>query len=204
MARQPTREGHPKLLLNAGLKPVLACLTVVTLSPAVTAQAVAPVKVPVFNDEIIRRAIQCEVGHFARLVRSRPLNRDHLKAAYTISERHEINREAKFLVPPFIPHLDRDDGAAPSPKLFNIDVANELACDKDRGLELLDLRKCLADGAEGFASSAVKCRSRMHVKKTTDAGGKPVFFVTFGTHAIWGEDFTQEAEVVSPPPRRDE
>jgi hypothetical protein len=190
------------LYLGAYLMKFALLVAIVLTTTGASAQSWQPLQIQKFDESTIQKAIQCELGHFAVSVRRQKLDHDHLLASVSISSKFQAGNGWGVSLPFFAPKEASDhgyDGSAKFLKPLNVDVANLGACPKKtQGLELLDLRQCLAEYAPGYLDSEVTCQSHMHVKRTVGFDGKATFFVTFDANASWDADYLQAAQVIAP------
>jgi hypothetical protein len=157
----------------------------------------------------IERAIQCEIGHFAREVQKWQITitSERSKAAYSLSEKiaNTGGYDASVKLADFL-HAggNATEGSGIEDTIefdpYTISVRNEDACSKrDDALVLLDLRECLARAAEVYDHSNFTCNAQINVKKDISGGvGLPVYLVTIGAGGSWEAEYSQGVKVVAP------
>jgi hypothetical protein len=159
----------------------------------------------------IERAIQCEIGHFAReVLKSKiTITPERSLALYSISEKIETAQGygASVKLGSFFnaggnynQNATVEDSIDFDP--YAISVKNEAACSKrDDALVLLDLRDCLARVADVYDHSSFKCNAQINVRKDLSGGvGIPIYLVSIGPNASWGAEYSQGVKVVAPKP----
>lgn len=185
-----------------------AILVLASMSSA-SAQFFEPQRVKDVRIGAIERAIQCEIGRFAYLVRNQRLNPPRLKAGYAVSEKLANTSgggiDIGFAVLKFGPHISQ--GATDESEItfepYNINTKNAAACSRNpTTLQLKGLRTCLEEAAEVYDHSNVKCTTQINVKKDLSVGVTIPWVVTFGPSASFGTDYTRAIKVSAPPPSR--
>ena len=154
----------------------------------------------------IERAIQCEIGKFANLVRGQHLSPDRLKAGYAVSEKI-VNTggggiDIGFAILTF--GAKQTQGTTDDNELdfdpVNINAQNAKACSRNQTtLQLAGLRECLAGWAPVYDHAKAKCSTQINVKRDLSAGFKVPWIVTFGPSGSYGTDYSQAIKVNAPP-----
>lgn len=191
----------------------MKCFSVVALCvslPAIaTAQEFPVQQVRDLRLPTIQRAIQCELGVFAKRIRYQSLDAKHNKAGYSVTAKvansggwgvdlgifnwikfgyHDNNTATNDLAVTFRPR--------------NIHPDNAKACSRRAdALVLADLRSCLAQVAA--VSDDVdnwRCGSQINVKRDLSAGATiPIYAVSFGPSGSYGTEYSQGIRVAVPP-----
>jgi hypothetical protein len=158
----------------------------------------------------IEKAVQCEIGHFARSIAKQKITPDRLRAAYALSEKVATNGGGGvdlgiFSWINFSTHQTQgwDTEADISFDPIHIHADNEKACSRrPDALQLLDLRVCLQRASEVYDHAHIKCGSQINVKRDLSGGVKfPIYVVTLGPEASWGTEYSQGVKVIAPPVR---
>ena len=158
----------------------------------------------------IERAIQCEIGNFAKYISRQKVAPARMRAAYSLSEK--VSNSGGFGMDLGIfswinlGASQNQGGGSEGDVTFdpvNIHPDNAKACSRRQdALRLMDLRACLQRYAEVYDHANIKCGSQINVKRSFNAGVKvPVYAVTLGPQASWGTEYSQGVKVVAPPGR---
>lgn len=158
----------------------------------------------------IERAVQCEIGNFAKYISKQKVAPTRLKAAYSLSEKVSNNGSLGMDLGIFswinFGSSQSQGWGSEGEVAFdpvNIHPDNTKACSRRQdALRLLDLRACLQRYAEVYDHANIKCGSQINVKRSFNGGVKfPIYVVTLGPQASWGTEFSQGVKVVAPPAR---
>ncbi|WP_050385836.1 hypothetical protein [Bradyrhizobium pachyrhizi] len=155
----------------------------------------------------IERAIQCEIGNFAKYISKQKVAPARLKAAYSLSEKVSGNGGSGmdlgiFSWINFGASQSQGWGSEGDVTFdpINIHPKNAKACSRRQdALRLLDLRACLQRYAEVYDHANIKCGSQINVKRSFTGGVKfPIYVVTLGPQASWGTEYSQGVKVIAP------